>query len=502
MGNDNINFKNKFSLMILTKAISVVLCVLVVFYLSLGFTIGSEIFYKDVTLKYKTIAQAATTAVTLGIIGPPGKPEAEIEDGCDNGNPYVYLSWNLTSSTSAFDIYRNDELLASNLPTTALNFQDDNVESGILYTYFIRSKGPLGTNDGDPVSVVPASCPEPTPEPAPVPEPEPTPTPTPEPEPAPVPEEELTCEILYLEGISLEKIDGVPKTKKREPTLSGTTSEPNVIVRIQIDSDYVIEAEVLSNGNGYWSWQVPKKLSFGYHEISVTAIDPLDRTRMSETNSLRFKIIRKKTSESSEKKRSSEEEDEEEPFEISEGEIFPIMPPSYKSPFRLDIQVMNKDKAVYQGESLHTMLTFKKTKELSNPRINFVYRIIDSSDKIVEVQNESREVLNEVSTFEKEIKIPFTLNPGKFRIRAETLKDNYFISSEDSFKVKNPIILQIGEVTALTCTNLLSSLSWAIIVLVTVFMLTSILALWEYLLARKARVQITENDFKKEGFIK
>lgn len=217
-------------------------------YLAVGFWLGPGALKQDIEGK----VAGASTFLSLHITGPPGKPDVTNTAGCNGNNPYIIISWEATTDTDSYDVYRDGALLVSGI--TNMHYNDENVVSGTTYDYYVVANGPLGSTQSDTISkAAPGGCYVPSPE------------------------------ITSIGNIDPAAYDEVPEINERDPVISGIAGMPYAKVQIEIYSESLISSLITADENGYWEWKVPKELDYGLHTLYVTVIDPGDDSNFKTT---------------------------------------------------------------------------------------------------------------------------------------------------------------------------------------------------------------------------
>ena len=437
-------------------------------YLGLGFWLGPGALKQDIEGK---VAGVSSTVLSLHIAGPPAKPVVTATPGCDSSSPYIQLSWDATNDTDDYDIDRDSAPLITGITTPS--YKDTNVSANTTYAYEVTANGPLGNTASDTVSATTGDCYVPLPDP--------------------------TNEIITIENINLTTYNKIPKIKKRTPTFTGTTNIAHALIQAELYTGPLIISSTTANGNGYWSWKVPQKLDYGSHTLYVTATDPSDSSRY-KTDQVAFKVIRE----------DEEEEDEDEEEEtaapalvspVSPGPAAPGAAPSEKNaPFNLKLEIENKDKVVYVGSDLATKLSVIKLRDFGEGNDLVKYKIIDSRGNTV-LDSEETFRLKEGEIYRKSIRLPVYLRAGRYTVRAETEKEGFLISAEDSFEAAEKPILNLGGGVIITYPQLVSTVGYIFIFLLLLLVLFLLLTAREYWLTKQARFFVDEEELSRDGYI-
>ncbi len=438
-------------------------------YVTLGVIGGPEFLLRDVADKYQAVA--ATTRLSVRIVGPPEKPIVTASPFCASSSPYVRLAWQYDVSTDTYDIYRGGDPLITGV--TDLFYDDSSVQALTAYTYFVTAQGLLGSNQSDDVSVTTGECYVP---------PDPT------------------CDIVTIEGKNISRYDGTPKIEERRPSFTGRSNMANAKIKIRVTGGPTIIGNITANSNGYWDWTAPKKLDYGSHVIYVTATDPDDEER-DASDSQKFIVL---------------EKEGEVPIvptttvtPTQPGETPPPLPgeepvvpeePEKTVPLEITIDVTNDDNLAYAGETLDLSLEIKKDPAyVPSQDQKITYSILDENRGVVDEWSEKISV--DKGAFQKEIKLPKLMKPGSYKIGASITADGITISSEDSFKVKERTLISLGGGFILTYSELLKNIGWITLIMLLVLLLWLILLLIEHHLSAQAVSQITEEILRKKGVI-
>jgi hypothetical protein len=444
-------------------------------YLSIGIFGGPEYLLKDVKNKYE--AAAATTALSVRLVGPPGKPAVIAVPSCSSTNPIVTLNWNATSDTTDYDVYRNGNILISGI--TGTSFADSSVQASTTYVYYIVANGPQGNTQSDLVSVTTGAC-------------------------FLLP----NVQIITIDNTSLSSFSGTPEISTRTPNFSGTTNIQNAIIDIQIYSGPVVSATTNASINGYWSWTSPIELDYGSQTIYITATDPNDISQSAQT-SLNFTIKEEENEKEKEKKKGHKTVPAPVPVPVSStapsAPAQPTIPPTILQkpaesiPLEFKISITNPDKIAYSGKDLNFNFEIARNdSSLKNTDVS--YSIISADGKIIESWSENISLSQKNQTLNKKTALSKFLNPGKYKIMALATVDGKTIAGEDWFQLKeNPILNFSGII--LTYPILLKYVGWILFWLLFALIFLLLLLGIEHHLSTGAAFHITENYLKKKGVI-
>ena len=204
-----------------------------------------------------------------------------------------------------------------------------------------------------------------------------------------------------------------------------------------------------------------------------------------------------------------EEEDEEEEEAAAPSQIVPTIPgpagPGAApgggiAPFNLKLEVENKDKAVYTGSDLAVNLSVVKQRDFGEGNDLVRYKIIDSQGNTV-LESEETFRLEEGEIYRKNIRLPVYLSAGRYIVRAETEKEGYLISAQDSFEGREKPVLNLGGGVIITYPQLVSSVGYVLIFLLLLLILFLLLTAREYWLTKQARFFVDEEELGRDGYI-
>lgn len=454
---------------IVTKIHAGFTVLMLLLYVTLGVIGGPEFLLRDVADKYQAIA--ATTRLSVRIVGPPEKPVVTATSSCLSSSPRVHLAWQYDVSTDTYDIYRNGNPLITGV--TDLYYDDNNVQALTAYTYFVTAQGLLGSNQSDDVAVTTGECYVP---------PDPT------------------CKIVTIEGKNISRYDGTPKIEDRRPSFTGTTNLSDAQIKIKVTGGPTIIANTTANGNGYWDWTVPKKLDYGNHTIYVTATDPDDEER-DASDSQKF-IILEKAGETPTVPTTPVTPTEPGETPTPPGGEEPTTPeePTKNVPLEITLKVTNQDKLAYAGETLDVSLKLKRDPAYEFPKDQEItYYILDENRGVIDEWSEKLPA--DSDAFQKKINLPKLMKAGSYKIGASVTADGMMINSEDSFKVKERTLINLGGGFILTYSELLKNIGWLAFAMLLVLLLFLILLMIEHHLSAQAVSQITEEILRKKGVI-
>lgn len=433
--------------------------VFLVAYLFFGLLVGPAAILLDWKKKY---AQAADVAVSAWVAGPPGTPVVETESGCDSESPYVRLSWDATTDTDNYDIYRDSALLVTGI--TAVSYEDTNVSSGTAYSYEVVANGPLGSTSSEAADAEPGECASPAPDPA--------------------------LQIISINGRDLSALSGILKVTDRTPTFTGTTNIPFARIRLEVYSGPSLISSTVANGNGYWSWTVPDKLDYGLHTIYVTAIDPADAARYT-TSRQNFRVG---------KKEAGSDDDDDVSAENIHGPLPTPETVEKRAPFGLKLEIENGGRKIYMGSDIATSLSVVKLRDFTAEKRPVKYEIVDARGNVV-FETEEEMQFFKGAEYKKNIALPAYLSSGKYRLQVRMSKEGYLISAETAFEGFERPILRLGNELVVTYPQAISYAGHMVLAMLLLLAFFAALAAREYWLSRRARTFVDEKKLARGGYI-
>jgi hypothetical protein len=445
---------------------------LLITYLMLGMIVDPRFLVYDFRQKYSALASSSDITVSLRVMGQPGKPIVNAEADWESGISFINLTWNQTEDTETYDVYRDALPLITGL--VANSYRDTNIEKNTFYDYKVLAKGPMGETFSDEIHIFSGDH-----------------------------------EIYSLPFCQITTINNLPfnnaiKTTNRTPFFSGTTNIKNGLVRIELNSTNKITATTYANANGYWSWNSTEKLEYGKHNIIITITDP-ENSLISAQTLKSFEIIEKEKSEESENKTNQKSS----PARVTppatthestlqkqptEEQLAPK-----KSSFELIVSVSNPNHLVYTDDYLLVNTKVVTTDStLKNKKIKLHYTISDEkNNSILDFLEDS--TLPENKIIQKNIHISELFPAGKYKVMVRASDDDFLISGEDFFQVKEYYLISLGNIN-ITLSQIMQSLSWIIFFLLLLILFFLFMLALEKYLASQAQRQITEYFLAKRGY--
>jgi len=440
-------------------------------YFVLSAIFGPEFIISDMRAKFSALADDTIT-LTAKVLGPPVKPVISGSPACVNDNPVVSLNWPNNENSETFDITRNDSPLITGL--TNSNYTDNALSPTRSYnTYAVTARGSMGPGVAvsDPFSIAnPEICRPSSSSP--------------------------TQTIVTLGEKQIETYESAPPITARKPAFSGRTNIPFAIITLALHSSPVIYAATYANENGYWSWTSPESLELGAHTLYATATDPSDPTIIA-TDIFHFEIVAENIAQQKDDSDDSDSQKRAKKITLQTPTAV-LTPPFVQSiaPFEIAVSVENSNYTVLASNKLSFRVDFHKIfPERANKDYRIFYNVVDSRNNLV---LEISELLNPAQnkSITRQIAIPFLTPAGNYKISARAYDGRDLIVGEAFFRVEELAVVSIGS-TTLTLTEIMQSLSWLILIMLLLFLIT--LAL-EHQLSRQALFGITENMLRKKGF--
>ncbi|MFA5994285.1 MAG: Ig-like domain-containing protein [Parcubacteria group bacterium] len=419
------------------------------------------------------IALAEEITITGGtVLEPPVQPILSGEALCNDGKLTVHLDWPTDINTETFDIKRNEGLLATNIIPS--NYTDSDIKSGITYIYQVIAHGPMGPGSAtseELTILTPTNCDN--------------------------AEQPPVQKITVFENKPIEDYNGTLQTKERRPSFSGKTNIPNAKIEIVVDGSPKIYQTIVANSNGFWTWQSSEILDYGFHTISVTAIDPNDPAHAASDN-FPFEILKKSSDDETKKKDASEKKDK--PPIITSSyipdEVSLLEKSSQNSPFLLSITIENFNHLVFIGEKLSLHIDFsKKTPLLEDKEYQVFYEIINAQNEIIAVDSEYINILKN-DNLVKKIPISALAPLGEYRIRIKAYDGKTLIAGENFFTIKELPLINIGFCT-ISLGQIIQNYSWILLTLLIAFLF---LIRKEHRRSEQGIYQMTGKYLKKSGF--
>lgn len=428
-------------------------------YLCFGFALGPEFFKKDILKRIHVFADDIIT-VTATVLGGPAKPVVSATSVCVSGAPRIVLDWADDAATTTWDIDRDSLPLSTGIVLS--QYVDTTVIANTTYNYVVKAFGPMapGSNISDPISVTTSDC----------------------------------QGILPPATVAIERVGGMNvathrldiQMDRQRPQITGTTNIPNAFVDISLTRPQ-IQARIVANANGYFSWVPPIDLENGNHILSVTVIDPADTGRTATDG---FVFRTEDGSDSGQKNRGKSflrGGESEKPEEVHQSRIDFI------------VKVNNGAQFLFQGDEVNIATV---SREEAFP-VGAIFRsfIMDGSDKelfrlgesIIEASGRTQ-----VSFLKN---IPLSLDPGMYRIRVDALYREQVVSREVWVEIRAWPLLRLGGGTEVTYPEAASFIGTVSLALLSFFVLLLLLFVREYWLYLHHLRFVSERHLDRLGFI-
>ncbi|MEI8096617.1 MAG: hypothetical protein WCG73_00765 [Candidatus Moraniibacteriota bacterium] len=428
----------------------------------------------DLRQKYNALAND-TVAITATVLDVPTKPVVSGASQCNSGVLSVELDWADDINTFTYDIVRDGLLLVTGISSSA--YSDTNVTLLTTYEYVVTARGPMGPGfaTGDPVSVTTLhTCGSGSVDP--------------------------TVNIVSFDGQNIGSYVGTPSVTNRRPIFTGTTNIPNATIQVVVGPPSSFLAQFTANVNGYFSWQPPFDLSLGTQVFTVTVIDPNDSLRQT-SSSLQFEIKESSSGGRSSNARHSNGSGNNIPLSTIEPVIPIVVPPVVPISVDFSLSVVNKEKKVFQGETLSLLLLIKDIgKEYQNANVPVRFSIVDVDGNMV-TSSTSDELLYKGAAIQKTLDTPTYIKPGAYSVQAEILIGETNVSRLVAFTVMEVPLISLGGGAFVTYAEIVQNMGWIVLALLILLLLWIFMFMREYGLYLHALRHITEQHLMNAGFM-
>lgn len=415
----------------------------------------------DLRQKYHALADDIIT-VTATVLDAPAQPVVTGVSQCNDstGILSVLLDWADDVNTSTYDIERNNLPLITGI--TSSGYSDTTVALNTTYQYRVTAYGPMGPGSAtsDPISVMTLSL-------------------------CGVIVATPIVNITSFDGRSVDSYSGMPRVYDRRPIFSGTTNMPNATIQVVVGSPSSFMAGLTANANGYFAWQPPANLSFGTQTFTVTAIDP-NNALLQASASLQFEIKKKV---------------EDAGITATPPAEILVMQPEESTPIDFSLSVKNRDKKIFQGETLNVSLFIKDIAlQYQDTNIPMRFSIVDSKGNII-LSLMTEELLRKGMEIQKSSDTPAYIAPGKYFLQAEVLLGKTNVSRLDEFTVVEAPLFDLSGNVSITYAGIVRNLGWITLTLLILLLLWLIMFMREYGMYLHAIRHITEEHLRKAGFM-
>lgn len=430
-----------------------------ILYVCFGFALGPDFFKRDIIARLHVFADDIIS-VTATVLSDPAKPVVTATPSCVSGVPRITLDWANDTGTTTWDIDRNGLPLSTGVVLS--QYTDTSVTANTTYSYVVTAYGPMspGSDISDPVSVTTADC----------------------------------QGILPPATVLIERVGAVHVAVNRSnvsmdrqrPQITGTTNIPNAIVDISLTRPQ-IEARFTANANGYFSWIPPIDLENGNHILSVTVIDPSDAGRTSRDG---FTFRTEDGTDSGSESRGGTSRD------TTERQNTPI---TDQSTIDFTVKINNGAQFVFQGDEVNVTIL---SQQGSFP-IGTVFRffVVDASGKEVLRLSEAAIEFSSQTTLSLIQRMPLSLNPGVYRIRADAYRRDIIVSRDVRFEIRAWPLVSFGGGTEVTYPEAASFIGTIFLVLFSLFIFLLLFLVREYWLYLHHLRLVSERHLDRLGFI-
>lgn len=437
-------------------------------YLALSSVYGTEFIFSDIREKFSAFADEAIV-ITAKVLGPPIEPVVSGTAVCENGKISVNLDWAEDENSETFDIERDGSTLVMGLINS--QYTDNNVSVASTYEYIVTARGVMdpGQAVSQVVSVTTlAECKIVLPPPI--------------------------VNILTFNNKNVSSYVGDFKTTLKRPTFSGTTNIPNAIVRLELHSAIVIVAEVLANNAGYWEWSPLIDLSIGNHQLFISAQDPVDILRNSNTT-FNF-IVENVVEEDDSKKHDKNDKASNKTKNSAENKNVPVRNAEQKIPFGFALSLQNN--SILQGDDLIAQIELQDlVGEYIGKEADIEYRIVNN--KGIKVFDYTQKTNLTESMLTQDIQIPRYFKEGEYKLQANISAEKYNISREISFAILPVPFINLGGGTVVTYPEFLSKLGTIGLVMLISLIIWLLVFMREYWLYLHAWRHVTERSLDRLG---
>ncbi len=428
-------------------------------YLGFGFALGPDFFRNDITKRISALADDIIT-VTAVVLGPPAQPVIIATPVCVSGAPRINLDWANDAATDTWDIERDSLPLSTGV--TVSQYVDTAVVPNATYAYIITAYGPMapGSAVSAPVSATALDCPN------------------------ILPPATVTIETLGGRSVASDRT-GIVMDRTR-PQVTGTTNIADALVRIAMTNPS-IEADIVANGNGYFSWIPPVRLENGNHILSVTITDPNDPSRTA-TDSFIFR-----TRDGDANDGSGSGGDAATGSGVGQsGSVIPGIGIGFT------IRVNNGAEFAFQGDPLDIAIV--STGAAFPEGTVFSSFILDASGKEIRglgapVDGSGR------SSLRMDRKAPLSLEPGTYRIRIDAAHGGRIVSREAVIGIRAWPLIRFSENAEVTYYEVASFLGTIFFLLLSLLILFLLLFIREYWLYMHHIRHVTERHLAAIGLI-
>jgi hypothetical protein len=459
-------------------------------YLSFGFVLGPDFFRQDLTKRISALADDIIT-VTATVLGPPAQPIVTATPVCVSGAPRILLDWADDAATDTWDIERDSLPLSTGVIVS--QYTDTAVVPNATYSYIVSAYGPMapGSAVSALVSATALDCPN------------------------ILPAATITIETLGNQSVASDR-SGIVMDRTR-PAVTGTTNIPDALIRI-VMTNPSIQADIVANSNGYFSWIPPVRLENGNHILSVTVTDPNDASRTAtDSFTFRTKDDDADSGSGSDSGGGTVSDQGAEPSASSSAPEFDI---------DFSVSVNSGAQFVFQGDEL--TIVIRNTGKGFPAGTVFRGAILDASGKEVYNLGElSADLLgnafegisgrdafsdagvpiagvasaSELMILHPVKRVPLSLEPGTYRIRIDAIYRGRIVSREITLPIRAWPLIRFGENAEVTYYEVASFIGTIFFLLLSLFILFLLLFVREYWLYIHHVRHVTERNLMSIGLI-
>jgi hypothetical protein len=304
-----------------------------------------------------------------------------------------------------------------------------------------------------------------------------------------------TVAVTMFQGNPIDGIDDHGTTRRRQPLVVGASNIPYANIRITINGETRLVADVTANANGYWEWKPTVRLNYERSVMNIIATDPLNANRYAVT-ALYYQILREH-----EKEDSRQSGNASPPTSAPSGGSEISQPSSAVDSLEFDFAAGTNQSSFIQGENAATTLILKRfPSALDGQSLRAQYQLVDAKGN--GITTSSRDILLQKNQVIKEdIDIPLYVRPGQYSISV-TMSINGVLYSKSQVITVQPLpVIQLSSGRDITYDEFIWNLGWIAFIALATVLLWLFLVFYEYWLFMKGKLYVDEWDFRKFGFI-
>jgi hypothetical protein len=274
--------------------------------------------------------------------------------------------------------------------------------------------------------------------------------------------------------------------------LTGTSNIPYARIRIVIDSETRLVAEVGANLNGFWEWTPVPRLNFERSTMNITATDPLNANRYAVT-SLPYQILRGTEETSSHNKKDANKNSAQPEIRNQSGE----------SKENIDFSfILDQGKSDFvQGDRIGTTLLPKSLpRSIEEKAITVRYRLLDEEGNGIMTQSKDI-ILRSEQEIAQSMEIPLYVRPGRYSISVDMTIEGVTYSKSQNVVVRSLPVIKLSSGRDITYDEFIWNIGLISFVILATLLLWLFFVFYEYWLFMKGKLYVDELDFRKFGFI-